>query len=267
MLRQQPAVNEDRVPDDEDHGIGGKEPPGDRPFGAQGGNPGAESRMEFRPNSGEFVRDSTENVSGGFDSIAEGFHGISDLEPIGPDLELAEGGGGDKLEVALDVHDLVVSEEGEEGAAGAVGVDLEAVEEVEELELVGAAVEDVTDLDGDGVAAGPSEGATVDDSGEGEGLEGLFEVSVQVADGEEAGRGRVVGLEGRRGVFRVRVLREEEAGDGEVDECVDEGGEMERNFSAERRRRRRRVFCHFCVFWSLSALFDKARGLLYKKRV
>lgn len=163
--------------------------------------------------------------------MAERFHGVSELEPISPDLELAEGGRGDVPEVAVHVHDLVVSEEGEEGAAGPFGFELEAVEEVEELELVGAAVEDVAELDGDGVSSGPPEGAGINDSGERKGLEGLVEVSVEVADGEEAGRGGVAGLgrrSRRRRGFRVRVLGEEEAGGGEVDEGVDEGGDIER---------------------------------------
>lgn len=140
MLRQQPTVNEDGVPNDEDRRIAGEEPLGDRSIGAQGGDPGAESGMEFLPDSGEFPRDSPENVFGGFDSLAERFHGVSELEPISPDLELAEGGRGDVPEVAVHVHDLMVSEEGEEGAAGPFGFELEAVEEVEELELVGTAV-------------------------------------------------------------------------------------------------------------------------------
>lgn len=223
-------MDEDGVPNDEDHRIAGEEPLGDGSIAAQGGDPGSESGMEFLPDSGEFPRDSLENVLGGFDSLAERFHGVSELEPLGPDLELAEGGGGGEPEVAVHVHDLVVSKEGEEGAAGPFSVELEAVEEVEELELVGAAVEDVAELDGDGVSSGPTEGASVDDSGEGEGLEGLVEVSVEVADGEEAGRGGVAGL-GRRS--RRRVLGEEEAGDGEVDEGVDEGGDIERDLFAE----------------------------------
>lgn len=87
----------------------------------------------------------------------------------------------------------MVAEEGEERAAGAGSIELEFLEEVEEFDLVGASVKDVADLDGNGVSADPTVGI-VDEAGEGEGLLGLLEVTVEVANGDESGRGRIAGL-------------------------------------------------------------------------
>ncbi|KAK3414430.1 hypothetical protein EUGRSUZ_H00293 [Eucalyptus grandis] len=94
---------------------------------------------------------------------------------------------------------------------------LQFLEKVQDLELVAAAVEDVADLDDGGGAAGPST-LGVDEAGEGEGLLGLGEVAVEVADGDDAVGSGVERLQRRRRLARA-------AADGEVNEGVDEGGE------------------------------------------
>jgi len=75
--------------------------------------------------------------------------------PPCPGGELLEALRRGEAEVAGDVHDLVVAEDGEQRAAAGLGGEGEAAEEVEEAELVAAAVEDVAELDGEGGPRGP----------------------------------------------------------------------------------------------------------------
>lgn len=69
--------------------------------------------MEFLLNSRESLRDSL----GFYDSFTEGFHGVADLELVGPDLEPAACEEGGALDVVLVAHNLMVSLQGEDAAA------------------------------------------------------------------------------------------------------------------------------------------------------
>lgn len=153
---------------------------------------------------------------------------------MSPLLELIEALRGDVAEIAVHINDFVVTQEGEKITAGAGCVQFEPVKKVKEANLIPTAVEDIADLDGDSGAASPAEGEWVDEAGEGESLERFGEVAVEIADSDKAGRGGEArgerGGGSRRGV-RIRV-GEEEAAHGEVDEGIDEGGEVARKIAA-----------------------------------
>mmetsp|Transcript_18931 Transcript_18931/g.45209 ORF Transcript_18931/g.45209 Transcript_18931/m.45209 type:complete len:301 (-) Transcript_18931:652-1554(-) len=97
-----------------------------------------------------------------------------------PELRLAH-----VPEVALDVHELVVAEEEDDVAAGQHGLRLEALEEADDGEALRAAVDEVAGLHDD-VVARPPVLALVDDAAEGEGVDRLVVVSMNVAYGDEA---------------------------------------------------------------------------------
>lgn len=139
--------------------------------------------------------------------MAEGFYFVSNSEPFRPNPKFLDAGFRNEAEIALDVHDLVVAVHGDDGAAVPCRVALELLEEVEDLELVAAAVEDVADLDHGGGAAGVAVGG-VDDAGKAQGLLGLGEVAVEVANGDKTWRRGEARGERWRG---RRRRREEEA--------------------------------------------------------
>lgn len=192
---EEPAVDEHGVADDEHGGEVGEEPPRDGPVGAERGEAGSNAIPELRLDAGELLGDSQERVLGGRVAAiaaagAAALDGKAGAVPARPGGELPEALGRGEAEVAGDVHDLVVPHDGEERAALAGGGDGEAADEVEEAYLVAAAVEDVAELDGEGGAGGPGGGVVGrDEAGEAEGGEGLGEVAVEVADGDEAGGG------------------------------------------------------------------------------
>ncbi|KAG6478308.1 hypothetical protein ZIOFF_061744 [Zingiber officinale] len=210
---EETAVDEHRLADHQGCLVSSQESNDYRSARPQGSDPGTESLPEFLFYPREGLGDALEGVSRRIEAGVQALPCYAGAVPEGPTLELVEASTGDVAEVALGVHDFMVPVENVEGASGARSPELEAVEVVEKAELIVTAVEDVADLDGDDIPAGPASGGGVDEAGEREGLEGLVEISVKVSDGDEAGRG---GDAGGGGGFRIRtrvkVDSEENAG-------------------------------------------------------
>ncbi|PON57141.1 hypothetical protein TorRG33x02_294550 [Trema orientale] len=97
----------------------------------------------------------------------------------------------------------MVSVHGDYGPAGPGGFAAELLDEVEDFKLVVAPVEDVADLNQHGGPSNPFI-RPVNQTRQPQRLPGLFEVAMDVSDGDEARGGGVPGLQ-RSGVV-VRVL-------------------------------------------------------------
>lgn len=92
VLYEQPVLNKDGDPNDEDLSVAGMVPVDFWSVGVQGSESGTESSMEFLRGSPWF-----------FNSFVEGFHGVAAMEAIGPDQELTGCGckKGDVAEVVV----------------------------------------------------------------------------------------------------------------------------------------------------------------------
>ncbi|RWR86236.1 pentatricopeptide repeat-containing protein, chloroplastic-like protein [Cinnamomum micranthum f. kanehirae] len=178
ILYEQPVLNKDGDPNDEDLSVAGMEPVDFWSVGMQGSESGKESCMEkgrprsslpitskreFSARARKMGEDSSLQTvakralrgSPWFcNSFVDGFHGVAAMEAIGPDLELTGCKTGDVTAVVICTHNLTVSFQGDEDAAGVGGIKLEVVdslgdsEEVKELELVGASIKDVSEMNG-----------------------------------------------------------------------------------------------------------------------
>ena len=191
------TMDEHRVADYQDGGQISQEPPRDGAVRAERGEAGSDAVPKLPLDAGEGLGDAEEGVLGLLEPATAALNGEASPVPAGPAGELLQALRRDEAKVAGHVHDLVIAEDGEERAALRGGGDAEATEEVEEAELVAAAIQDVAELDGEGGASGPGGGAGAgagavggrQEAGEAEGGEGLGEVAVEVADGDEAGWG------------------------------------------------------------------------------
>ncbi|KAD5508952.1 hypothetical protein E3N88_16655 [Mikania micrantha] len=150
----------------------------------------------------EFLPLTKLDILGFLKPITQALDAITNRKPISPIRKFIQSGRGNVPEITIHVHDFVVAVHGEDIAATLEGLAFELLEEVEDFEFLAAAVEDVSDLDKGGGAAGPAV-VGVDEAGKTEGLLGFEKVSMEVADGYEALGRREGGLEGRgRGVGR-----------------------------------------------------------------
>lgn len=172
------------------HGqILGEEPACNGAVRSQCGDPRPENLQPISVDSTERERDTSEWILWDSQPGAESLHLVSDGEPVSPVVELIQTLLRDISEIPLDVHNLMVSIHGDDATAGSSSLPSQFLEKVEYLYLLSATVENVADLDEGSRAANPFVGG-VNEVGETERLLGLVEISMDVAESNEAVRRR-----------------------------------------------------------------------------